>query len=338
MATVAITGYTDKISVAPGEEISFKLSVDNAPSAQVDIVRLIHGDEHPDGPGFIEEVVPATCSGEHAVKKQFVDVGNAVVFVDPAGKLDLTGPFTLWSFINPTTPDKGRQVVMGKFALHETAGYALGIDAHGRLAFWVGNGTDTDEIVSPVPLIHHTWYFVAASFNPRSGEAIVMHQAVVNPYNGRLGKVAPFDHRAVVEQKLRVKPRASSSSFMWGAAQNSATVRGLFREFSFNGKIDRSGVIDGALSVKELEALAKDPMTYPGAIATWDTTEGYGPDGIDDLVRDVSGSGIDGVGIQRPVRAMTGYNWSGKHDDWRVSPGEYGGISFHDDAVMDCEW
>ena len=35
---------------------------------------------------------------------------------------------------------------------------------------------------------------------------------------------------------------------------------------------------------------------------------------------------------------MTGYNWSGKHDDWRVAPGEYGGIAFHEDAVMDCGW
>lgn len=338
MATVAITGYTDKISVAPGEDIDFKVSVDNATTAHVEIVRLIHGDEHPDGPGFIEEVVPAMCAGDQPVKKQFVDVGNAVVFDDPAGQLDLAEPFTMWSFVNPTTPDKGRQVLMGKFALHETAGYALGIDGHGRLAFWVADGTDTDEIVSPVPLVHHTWYFVAVSYNPRSGEAVLMHQAVVNPYNGRLGKVAPFDHHAVVEQKIRVKSKAASTPFMWGAAHNFAAVRGLFREFSYNGKIDRSGVIGTALSASELQVLAQDPMAYPDAIARWDTTEGYGPDGVDDVVRDVSGAGLHGMGVQRPVRAMTGYNWSGKHDDWRVAPAEYGGIAFHDDAVMDCEW
>ena len=72
MATVAITGYTDKVSVAPGEDIEFKVSVDNAASAQVEIVRLIHGDEHPDGPGFIEEVVPASCAGEQPDPKRYV--------------------------------------------------------------------------------------------------------------------------------------------------------------------------------------------------------------------------------------------------------------------------
>lgn len=338
MATVAITGYTDTISVAPGEEVEFKVSVDNASKAQVDIVRIIHGDEHPDGPGFMEEVVPTNCSGEQQVTKQFVDVGNAVVFEDREGLLNLDGAFTLWSYIFPTTPDKGRQVILGKFALHETSGYALGIDGHSRLAFWVGNGTDTDEIVSPVPLIHHTWYFVALSYNPKSGETVLMQEAVVNPYNGRLGKVAPFDHAAIVEQKLRVQPSQASSPFMWGAAQNSAAVRGLFREFLYNGKIDRSGVIGSALSADQLKDLARDPLGADNAIAAWDTTEGYGADGIDDVVRDVSGSNVHGTGLQRPVRAMTGYNWSGKHDDWRVAPDEYGGIAFHDDAVMDCEW
>lgn len=338
MATIAITGYTNRVSVKPGEDVEFKVSVDNATEADVQIVRIIHGDEHPEGPGFIEEEVVANCNGKQTVAKQFVDVGNAVVVDDPSGKLAGNGPVTIWSYVFPTTPDKGRQVILGKFALDETAGYAFGINGDGRLAFWVGDGSDTDEITSPVPLIHHTWYFVAASFDPKSGEAILIQEAVVNPYNGRLGKVAPFDHYALVEQKLRVRPSVASSPFMWGAAHNSASVRGAFKEFLFNGKIDRSGVLDRALKVNELRELAAGNYSGGGDIANWDTTEGYGPDGIDDVVRDVSGNGLNGVGVQRPVRAMTGYNWSGKHDDWRVAPGEYGGIAFHDDAVMDCEW
>ena len=337
MAKIALTGYTDKISVAPGESVDFKVSADNATTAHVEIVRIIHGDEHPDGPGFLEEVVASNCAGDHPVRKQFVDVGNAVIVDDPTGRLAGTGAMTLWAYVFPTTPTKGRQVILGKFALHENAGYAMGIDGQGRLAFWVGDGTDTDEIVSPVPMVHHTWYFVAASYDPKSGDAALIQEAVVNPYNGRLGKVAPFDHYSLVEQKLRVKPTAASSPFMWAAAQNSAPVRGVFKEFLYNGKIDRAGVIDRALSVQGLKELAAG-SSGGGDIARWDTTAGYGESGIDDVVRDVSGNGLDGVGVQRPVRAMTGYNWSGKHDDWRVAPGEYGGIAFHDDAVMDCGW
>ncbi len=337
MATISITGYTDKVSVAPGEEVCFQVSVENSATADFEIVRLIHGDEHPDGPGFMEEVLPSSISGSHPVRKQFVDTGNAIVVEDPSGKLAPNGPLTIWGYVFPTTPTKGRQVLLGRFSLSETAGYALGLTAEGRLAFWVGDGTDTDEIVSDITLVHHTWYFVAASYDPSSGRAILHHEAVINPYNGRLGRVAPFDHTSSVEQKLRVRPTTPSSPFMWAAAQNSAPVRGDFKDFVFNGKIDRSGVIGSALSLDEVAQLRAGERVGP-AIAEWDTTEGYGPDGIDDIVRDVSGSGLDGQGIQRPVRAMTGYNWSGKHDDWRVAPGEYGGIAFHDDAVMDCGW
>ncbi|MBU6279522.1 MAG: hypothetical protein KGN78_09765 [Actinomycetales bacterium] len=339
MAKIAITGYTDKISVAPGDRIDFKVSVDNAPTAQVEIVRLIHGDEHPDGPGFIEEQIAADCAGEIAVKKQFVDVGNAVIVDDPANRLAGDGPITLWAYAFPTTPDKGRQVILGRFALSENAGYALGINTDGRLAFWVGDGSDTDEIVATVPLVHHTWYFVAASFDPKSRTAALVQEAIVNPYNGRLGKVAPFDHACAVEQKLRVRPSTPTSAFMWGAAQNKASVRGTFKEFLYNGKIDRAGVIGQALSCAQLKDFARaTDRDSANHLAWWDTTQGYTTDGIDDRVVDVSGNQLHGVGVQRPVRAMTGHNWSGRHDDWRVAPEEYGGIAFHDDAVMDCEW
>jgi N,N-dimethylformamidase len=338
MATISITGYTEKVSVAPGETVEFKVSAENISTAHVEIVRLIHGDEHPDGPGFVEEVITSDVSGEISVAKQFVDVGNAVVVEDPENRLALTGPITIASYVFPTTPMKGRQVLLGRFALHENAGYALGIDGEGRLAFWVGDGADTDEAVSQIPLIHHTWYFVAASYNPKSGEAILHQEAVVNPYNGRLGRVAPFDHRSTVQQKLKVKPVAASTPFMWAAASNRAAVRGGFKDFVYNGKIDRSAVFARALDVEEIRSLPDAGFSEASPLALWDTTLGYGPDGIDDVVRDVGPHGLNGRGVQRPVRAMTGYNWSGKHDDWRVAAGEYGGIAFHEDAVNDCEW
>ena len=111
----------------------------------------------------------------------------------------------MYAFIFPTTPDKGRQVILGRYSLTENVGYALGIDAHSRLAFWTADGKDSDEIASQIPLVHHTWYFVAVSYDAGSGKTVLHQQAVVNPYNGRLGRVAPFDHSATVEQKLRVQ-------------------------------------------------------------------------------------------------------------------------------------
>jgi N,N-dimethylformamidase len=338
MATVNITGYTDKISAKPGETVNFFVTVDNAKEAQVDLVRLIHGDEHPEGPGFIEEVVESPLSGTHAVKRQFVDLGNAVRVDDPAGLLDGDGSITISAFVYPSTPEKGRQVILGKFSLDQNAGYALGIDDTGRLAFWTADGKDTDEVVSQIPLAHHTWYLVSASFDRKAKTVTLHHEAHINAYNSRLGIVAPQDHTSTVSQKIRVMPTAPSTPFLWAAASNSAKLRGYYKDFLFNGKIDRSFVWGRPLDLSEVKSLLDGSVSTRDLIAHWDTTVGYGEDGIGDVVTDVSGNNLDGMGIQRPVRAMTGYNWSGRHDDWRVSPGEYGGIAFHDDAVVNCDW
>ena len=339
MARIKLTGYTDHISVTEGDTVQFMVSAEGATEVSAEIVRLIHGDEHPEGPGFIEEVVPTTVSGNHAVHRQFVDIGSRVDVDDPSGLLDVTGPISIHAFIFPTTPMKGRQAILSRWAIHETAGYGIGINPSGHLELWVGDGKETDAIAAEVPLLHHTWYFVAATYDPSSGAATIRQQAVLNPYNGRLGKVAPFDHTSRVRQKMRVKPLGGARPFRFAGALMQAEVRGTFSELRYNGKIDRCGVQGRVLSDAELDTIAAggEPPA-DGLVARWDTAAGYGENGIDDVVRDTGPNALHGHGVHRPIRAMTGWNWQGKQDDWRLAPEQYGGISFHDDAVTDCRW
>ena len=46
-----LTGYTNKLSVKPGETIEFYVSSKN-PNYKAELVRIIHGDPNPKGPGF----------------------------------------------------------------------------------------------------------------------------------------------------------------------------------------------------------------------------------------------------------------------------------------------
>lgn len=39
-----------------------------------------------------------------------------------------------------------------------------------------------------------------------------------------------------------------------------------------------------------------------------------------------------------PARGMTGYNWTGREENYRRAPLEYGAIHFHDDDVDDAGW
>ena len=54
MAEIKIFGYTNKLSVKQGDKIDFHVSADGTQTAQAQLVKLIHGDAHPDGPGYSE--------------------------------------------------------------------------------------------------------------------------------------------------------------------------------------------------------------------------------------------------------------------------------------------
>ena len=63
MAEQKIFGYADKISVKPGETISFHVHADGTAQADAQLVRLIHGDAHPAGPGYKEEEIDCALNG-----------------------------------------------------------------------------------------------------------------------------------------------------------------------------------------------------------------------------------------------------------------------------------
>ena len=57
-----LLGYTDRLSAAPGDTIRFMVSSDHDRYASR-LVRLIHGDTNPAGPGFKQVLVPSTIDG-----------------------------------------------------------------------------------------------------------------------------------------------------------------------------------------------------------------------------------------------------------------------------------
>jgi N,N-dimethylformamidase len=58
-----IVGYTDRMSVAPGESIKVMVSCDGLETYDVELVRVIQGDINPDGPGYREEPISLDLGG-----------------------------------------------------------------------------------------------------------------------------------------------------------------------------------------------------------------------------------------------------------------------------------
>ena len=145
-----IVGYADRLRVQPGETIRFMVSSE-VPRYRADIVRLIHGDANPSGPGHQgnrSSTRPPTASTPGS--RQELPLGSYAIVPDhPA--LRLTGSFSFTAWIAPTsqrgaTPDSfvGVEGVLTKWA-GASGGYGIFIDEEGRLALWISDASGKTE-------------------------------------------------------------------------------------------------------------------------------------------------------------------------------------------------
>ena len=323
-----IVGYSDRLSVRPGETLRFMVSC-AYPTYRTDIVRLIHGDPNPAGPGFKEEVIPTPVNGEYAGREQTLHTGSYAVVPDSPA-LRPTHAFTLQAWICPTTPRKGVQGIITKWSESDRAGYGLLVDERGGLGLRLGNGEgEVEQISAGVPMLASRWYFVAAAFDAETGKA-TLHQLPVEDW--------PRDaSRAVTERATGLsRVGATDMSLLmagtWGVDTSGvATVQG-----HFNGKIDSPRLFNRALGPDEIALLARgdDPALVEAPAAAWD----FARDFASAEVTDTSPNRLHGRLVNMPARAMTGHNWNGNETDFRRCPGEYGAIHFHDDDLEDAGW
>lgn len=333
MTMTRVDGYASRISVKAGEQIDFMLSAQGTDKAALSVVRLIHGDEHPDGPGFVEEHVASPLDGHFDVTKQFTQPGNFLRAVDGGEGLDHARGFTLHAFIHPTLL-QSEQVILSRGQPGNAGSYALGISAEGRLRLSLHDAV----IELDKPLLERIWYFVAATYDPATGAATLAQKAVINRYNSLLSRIVPFDYDAAATAQfpagLAIENRADILIGGCAAKTHADRVDRLY-----SGKIDRPGIAVQALGQAELGKLMAGEA--PGAAAMgcfWDTSLGYTDRGIGDVVVDTGTLAMHAHGYNRPVRGQTGWNWQGHADSFRLAPEQYGGIEFHADALTDCRW
>ena len=325
-----IHGYADRLSVAPGEPIEFKVSCEEEGSYRADIVRLIHGDTNPAGPGFKEEVLETEVSGERPGRFQPTDAGSCVV-VDDASALALDGAFTLHAFILPTTPAKPDQGILGRYAAEDRRGYALVIE-DGALGLVV----DGERVTTGAPLEASCWYSVAASVG--DGRARLYCEPVLNAANSLLSPAIPVSGAARVERPLGAAPGDAGVPFAIAGLGRRAGETWV--DAHFNGKVDRPKVWTRALSEAELDAVtAGQAPPADGLAAAWDFADGITPTGITtDRAADAGPAGLHGTCVNFPARAMTGWNWDGIEERFVHAPEQYGAIHFHEDDIEDCRW
>ena len=293
-----LTGYTDRWSVPQGGRITFHVH-STAGAYDARLVRLVHGDRNPKGPGHKESAVRSALDGRHAGQPQAIHRGSH-------GIVDLEGvaleSFVLDAWIWPTTPAKPGQ---GILTLTDSAGLpfcCLGLDA-GRLTLSLG---DRPVLVLPHVLDTREWHAVRAEV----GGGLLHLSCRRQRFSSRL----PATMEVSGEGRLAGRPTAlaiAAADLL--AAPGRARTAGIF-----NGKIARPRLLDPAGEV----------------IAAWD----FGRDGASERLTDTGPNARHGRTRNRPTRAMTGPDWRGRETCFRHAPAEYDAIHFHDDDVADVGW
>ena len=366
-----ITGYSDKFSARPGEEISFYVNSEFNEQYQADIVRLIHGDTNPEGPGYKEELVHSNISDMHAGKNQQI-YGGSYIFV-PDNDVFNVNSFTLCAYIYPTTPyvdvegvEVGEQAILSKWDAENETGYGLFVNSDGELCLRIGHGKGkVEEFSTGKPLYRKVWYKVGASFDVNTGKIFVFQTPYVTHTNSGHGM-------SMLHPKEDTQGTYQGTSLMGAPTVNdcplliaSSTLKSKSGRFlsgghfnyldqpheipihthKYNGKIERPKIANKALELHEIELLlsCQGIENIPNelkevVIGAWNFNANMTPNASSTKIIDDSLCKIDGCGINMPVRGVPGFNWSSDYMSFLHGPQEYGAIHFHDESVDDARW
>lgn len=328
--TTELIGYTDRLSVAPGEQVRCMISTD-LPAYNSALVRLIHGDENTAGPGFKEERVFSAIETERPGRKQFARAGSFVLVPDHTLFSQVTS-FTLQAWVLPTTPNQGKaQGLLSKWSEQE-GGFCLAISAEGALELWLGDPVESHRFSTDRPMRAHEWYFVAASYDSVSGRLSLVQQAVANWPSDSSSYAIEIDGRPLPACD-NGQPILLAATGLQISAISTQAANGLF-----NGKIDSPCIFDRALAASEIDALRQGTLPAEigggGLIAAWD----FSLNPSSSFVTDTGQRGRHGKTVNMPTRAVTGHNWTAEESVHSHAPGHYGAIHFHQDDLEDAGW
>ena len=320
--TRTLAGYTDRISACPGDTIAFKVSAeDGSASYTASLVRLHCLDAHRDGPGLQEETIASSFDGVHPARHQPIAIGSCAIVEGGAPLVSLSS-FSVVAMIWPTLEKQASQAIVSTLDARASSGFCLSLAPDLCLSLVLGDGR---TLALTRPLLLREWTMVAASYDAASG-AVELSALPLNNHAG-------FTPAQSASGSARPGLETGGDGTLIIAAR--AGDSGISEHY--NGKIDSVRLLSRALPATALRRLIAEPLAPDHAadlVAAWDFSLRMDSQAVVDL----SPNRLDGRLVNVPGRAMKGWNWSARFQDWKAAPQEYGAIHFHDDDLSDCGW
>ncbi|MDX8482559.1 hypothetical protein RFN28_29475 [Mesorhizobium sp. VK24D] len=300
-----ILGYTDKISIRPGDTIDFKVSAAAAPYS-VEFVRL-HGVSVDGGDQTVrEEKVDNSAAGIFMGRAQELRPGSyAIISPEPPPAISTFG-FDVW--VQPTLLDRDCQTVLAVKTDRAETSWSLVI-ARGQLELRLGSKENANTLSADLKNCVGRWVHVAGG---RNEHGLVVEYNVDGLWPAQRYGEKKFLELAAAPEWARVQ------RILIGANLDERS----FPIDRFNGRIENPSFLTA-------------PAQEDGEpIASWHFSVG-----IDTLaISDVSGNGFHGRLVNRPVRGVRGRQWMGTKVRYQENPSEWSAIHFHEDDLNDAGW
>ncbi|MBM3613502.1 MAG: LamG domain-containing protein, partial [Alphaproteobacteria bacterium] len=254
-----ITGYPDRYSAAPGDRIGFKVSLHEGSSFEARLVRVIHGDANPQGPGLKFRHVPCAAEGRYPGRVQPIDAGS---WMEVPGFPALTEPFTFHAMIWPTLVRRDDQTIVSQWDPASGTGWHVGLAAGGFVSVSLGGAEGSATHVASRAMVQRQWYSLTVHIDPATG-LIRISQMPLVPY-------AMSDDR--LDETAALRPAAGGPG-LWLAG--APAPEGIGRHF--DGKIDSPVMIAGENPPSAYERILNrpvDPELSARMIAHWDFSRG----------------------------------------------------------------
>lgn len=318
-----IVGYPDRFSAAPGETVDFKVSVEEGDGFEARLVRVVHGDCNPEGPGLKFVHVPTAADGRHPAGSQRIDAGSFMV-VERFPALG-AAPFTFFAMVWPTLLRRDDQTLFCQWDADTRSGLHVGLTQGGRVSVTVGADGVQRTVLADGAMLQRQWYSLAVAVDPRN-RRVTIEQKPVQPY-------AMTRDSVTITLALDAGPPVAALPFHLAGCPEAGGTIGRH----FDGKIDGPTLLSGLHPRATHDALLRVPLDQElrtQVIARWD----FSREIRSTRAVDAGPFGRDGLLVNLPTRGMKGWNWTGEAHSWSVEPDHYGAVHFHSDDIYDAGW
>jgi N,N-dimethylformamidase len=326
-----IVGYADRLSARPGEEIAVKVSCEaGAKFYEANLVRLICGDDRPDGPGFKAQPVTASFTGSYRGQRQPIVTGSYIEIPgDDAG--DTAAGMTIAALIRPSRPASGlKQTIISHMrpSTRQCDGYDLRLNEQACLEICLHAGTRQQVLTLDQPLTADIWYLVAASMSGTAHGTLSLSARPMSCF-----PFGPATQIVTATPEFDIAWPKQAPVLIAAAPHIGEDERSVIHQ-TFDGKIEAPAIYHASADAASLSDHAHPHEFELSFWAAWDFSRGM--EGRQ--IIDISGNKRHGRAVNLPTRAVTGHLWCGQTTNWRDRPDLYGAIHFHVDDLYDAAW